>query len=84
MATEKPLTDGRLIAGLLDLSAELLIKGDPDNSWLCTSAAARIMAIPSIAQAIGNQHPNPKFDIDKTVELIFGVTPPAREERTDG
>lgn len=78
----KPLTDGRLIAGLLDLASELLIKGDPDNSWVCTSAAARIMAIPAIAQAV--QHPNPKFDIDKSIELIFGITPPAREDRADG
>lgn len=78
----KPLTDGRLIAGLLDLASELLIKGDPENSWVCTSAAARIMAIPAIAQAV--QHPNPKFDIDKSIELIFGITPPAREDRADG
>lgn len=78
----KQLTDGRLVAGLLDLGAELLIKGDPENSWLCTSAAARILAIPAIAQAV--QHPNPKFDLDKTIELIFGVTPPARETREDG
>ena len=78
----KPLTDGRLIAGLLDLAAELMIKGDPDNSWVCTSAAARIMAIPAIAQAV--QHPNPKFDLDKSIELIFGITPPAREDRNDG
>lgn len=82
MEPDKQLTDRDLVSKLLDLSSELLIKGDSDNAWTCTQAAARILAIPQTATRI--QHPNPKFDIDKTVEWIFGVTPPAREDRTDG
>lgn len=78
MPENKQLADRDIVSKLLDLSSELLIKGDADNAWTCTQAAARILAIPQTATRV--QHPNPKFDIDRTVEMIFGITPPERDE----
>jgi len=70
------MKDRDLVSKLLDLSSELLIKGDASNAFTVTQAVARILAIPQVANRIQHpQHPNPKFDLDKTIELIFGVNP---------
>lgn len=55
---ERPLKDRDLVSRLLDLSTELLIKGDAENAFTCTQAAARLLAIPQVATAV--QHPSGK------------------------
>lgn len=44
------LADRSLVSRLLDLSTELLMKGDAENAFTCTQAAARILAIPASAE----------------------------------
>ena len=53
---DKPLKDRDLVSRLLDLSNELLIKGDPANAFTCTQAAARLLALPHIRDAVN--HPS--------------------------
>ena len=52
------LVDRSLVSRLLDLSTELLMKGDTENAFTCTQAAARILAIPSSAERM--THPSAK------------------------
>lgn len=44
--------DRDLISQLLDLSSELIIKGDAEAAMTCTQAAARILAIPRVAEQV--------------------------------
>lgn len=60
--TDRDLRDRDLVTRLLDLSSELLIKGDAENAFTCTQAAARILAIPTTATSI--QHPSGKIPAD--------------------
>lgn len=55
---DRQLRDRDLVSRLLDLSSELLIKGDSENAFVCTQAAARLLAIPQVATAV--QHPSGK------------------------
>lgn len=53
---DRPLRERDLVSRLLDLSNELLIKGDPANAFTCTQAAARLLALPHIRESV--QHPS--------------------------
>ena len=55
---DRQLRDRDLVSKLLDLSSELLIKGDTENAFTCTQAAARLLAIPQVANSV--QHPSGK------------------------
>ena len=56
------LADRSLVSRLLDLSTELLMKGDAENAFTCTQAAARILAIPTSADRL--THPSAKMPAD--------------------
>lgn len=78
---EKQLKDRDLVSKLLDLSTELLIKGDSDHAFTCTQAAARLLSIPIVSGNI--HHPSAKVptewmteferDFDEVLERLFGV-----------
>ena len=70
---EQQVTDRTLVSKLLDLSSELLMKGDNDNAFTCTQAAARILAIPHIADIV--QHPTARrqSDVETIREFWNGV-----------
>lgn len=60
-----------LVLKLLDLSNELLIKGDYGNALTCTRAAAWIMSVPATADRM--QHPSKgmPYDWNKVIEDTF-------------
>lgn len=66
---QQPLADRDLVSKLLDLSSELLIKGDPHNAWTCTQAAARLLDIPQAATRV--QHPSTVDPISAVVDQIL-------------
>ena len=78
---DKQLKDRDLVSKLLDLSTELLIKGDADHAFTCTQAAARILAIPLVSGNI--HHPSGKVptewmtdferDFDEVLQRLFGL-----------
>jgi hypothetical protein len=57
------------VSRLLDLSNELLIKGDPEAAFTCTQAAARILAIPHTATQV--QHPSFESSFKAVVDDIL-------------
>ena len=70
------MTDQQLIEGLLSLGSELTIKGDPENAFVCTVAAARIMILPGQIEAL--RHPSGKVpdattdDIERVIRYMYG------------
>lgn len=70
------MTDHETAESLLRLGEELLIKGDPENAFLCTTAAARLMLIPSAAETL--RHPSRGADaitreMDGALVSLFGL-----------
>lgn len=65
-----------IIERLLDLSNELLIKGDPDNAAVCTFAASQLMSLPTQVEIM--RHPSAKVadtttdDINNVIRYMYG------------
>lgn len=78
---DRQLTDRGLVSRLLDLSSELLIKGDAEHAFTCTQAAARILAIPHAAHTV--QHPSGKVpnDIDPIKAVVDAILNSSKEDQ---
>lgn len=75
------IKDRDLVSQLLDLSTELLIKGDAEAAMTCTMAAARIMAIPNVTEEIRN--PGKGVSIDWN-QLLRDMAHPSHQEDDRG
>lgn len=68
---DRPLKDRDLVSRLLDLSNELLIKGDPVNAFTCTQAAARLLALPHLRTAVNHPSGQTSGDAPDWVDQII-------------
>lgn len=70
------MTHKEIIERLLDLSNELLIKGDPENAAVCTFAASQLMSLPSQVEVM--RHPSAKVadtttdDMNNVIRYLYG------------
>lgn len=72
------MKDKQLVTQLLDLSSELTIKGDETNALVCTMAAARLLAIPHVANQIQHPAKGVAYELDQVIREMF--TPPTQEK----